>query len=96
MISGIRRNKNGRRVWRHNDLNHLEELLSADDPSTPKIIALESVYSMDGDTADLPGVIDLAHRYNALTYPTRFMLSDSTGSRGAGSPIERASSTGSM
>ena len=68
MISGIRRNKNGRRVWRHNDLNHLEELLSADDPSTPKIIALESVYSMDGDTADLPGVIDLAHRYNALTY----------------------------
>nr|WP_311153125.1 aminotransferase class I/II-fold pyridoxal phosphate-dependent enzyme [uncultured Actinomyces sp.] len=49
-------------------MNHLEELLSADDPSTPKLIALEFVYSMDGDTADLPGVVDLAQQYNALTY----------------------------
>jgi 5-aminolevulinate synthase len=49
MIEGIRRNGGAKRVFRHNDVAHLRELLEADDPAAPKLIAFESVYSMDGD-----------------------------------------------
>jgi 5-aminolevulinate synthase len=55
-------------VFRHNDLDHLEQLLAAEDPETPKLIAFESVYSMDGDVAPIAAVCDLADRYGALTY----------------------------
>ena len=55
--------KEQRRVFRHNDLAHLEELLAAADPAAPKLIALESVYSMDGDIADLPATVALAKQY---------------------------------
>jgi 5-aminolevulinate synthase len=55
-------------VFRHNDLEHLEELLAAEDPESPKLIAFESVYSMDADIAPVTGICDLADRYNALTY----------------------------
>jgi len=55
-------------VFRHNDLEHLEQLLSAEDPETPKLIAFESVYSMDGDIAPIAAICDLADKYNALTY----------------------------
>jgi 5-aminolevulinate synthase len=68
MIAGIRNAGCEKRVWRHNDLAHLEELLAADDPETPKLIAFESVYSMDGDVAPISAICDLADKYNALTY----------------------------
>jgi 5-aminolevulinate synthase len=68
MIAGIRNAGCEKRVWRHNDLAHLEELLAADDPETPKLIAFESVYSMDGDVAPIAAICDLADKYNALTY----------------------------
>jgi len=55
-------------VFRHNDVAHLEELLAAADPEAPKLIAFESVYSMDGDIAPIAAICDLADRYNALTY----------------------------
>ncbi len=68
MIAGIRNSGCEKRVWRHNDLAHLEELLSSDDPEAPKLIAFESVYSMDGDVAPVHAICDLAEKYNALTY----------------------------
>ena len=68
MIAGIRNAGCEKRVFRHNDLTHLEELLAADDPEAPKLIAFESVYSMDGDIAPIAEICDLADKYNALTY----------------------------
>jgi len=71
MIAGIRNSGCEKRVFRHNDLAHLEELLAAADPEAPKLIAFESVYSMDGDVAPIGAICDLADRYNALTYGPR-------------------------
>ena len=68
MIAGIRHSGCEKRVFRHNDLAHLEELLAAEDPAAPKLIAFESVYSMDGDVAPIAAICDLADEYNALTY----------------------------
>lgn len=68
MIAGIRNSACEKQVWRHNDLQHLEELLAAADPEAPKLIAFESVYSMDGDIAPLHAICDLADKYGALTY----------------------------
>src|SRR5258708_13684755 len=67
MIAGIRHSGAVRRIFRHNDVAHLEELLAGADPSTPKIVAFESVYSMDGDVSPIGEICDLAHRYAALT-----------------------------
>ena len=68
MIVGIKNSGCEKRVFRHNDLEHLEELLSAEDAETPKLIAFESVYSMDGDIAPIAAICDLAEKYAALTY----------------------------
>jgi len=68
MIAGIKNSGCEKRVFRHNDLEHLEELLAAEDGETPKLIAFESVYSMDGDIAPIAQICDLADKYNALTY----------------------------
>src|ERR1700754_2600897 len=68
MISGIRNGRGARQIFRHNDLAHLEELLLAADPAAPKLIAFESVYSMDGDMSDIRGTAALAKKYGALTY----------------------------
>ena len=68
MIAGIKSSGCEKRVFRHNDLAHLEELLAAEDTETPKLIAFESVYSMDGDIAPIAAICDLADKYNALTY----------------------------
>ena len=68
MIAGIRNAGCEKRVFRHNDVTHLEELLAAEDPDAPKLIAFESVYSMDGDIAPIHAICDLAEKYNALTY----------------------------
>jgi 5-aminolevulinate synthase len=84
MIAGIRNAGCEKRVWRHNDLAHLEELLAADDPELPKLIAFESVYSMDGDVAPISGVCDLADKYNALTYCDEVHAVGMYGARGGG------------
>jgi 5-aminolevulinate synthase len=68
MIAGIRNSGCEKQVFRHNDVAHLEELLAAADPAVPKLIAFESVYSMDGDVAPIHAICDLADKYNALTY----------------------------
>ena len=68
MIAGIKNSGCEKRVFRHNDLEHLEELLAAVDPECPKLIAFESVYSMDADVAPIAEICDLADKYNALTY----------------------------
>ena len=68
MIAGIRTSGCEKRVFRHNDLDHLEELLEAADADAPKLIAFESVYSMDGDIAPIAAICDLADKYGALTY----------------------------
>jgi len=68
MIAGIRTSGCEKRVFRHNDLAHLEELLAEAPEDAPKLIAFESVYSMDGDVAPIAAICDLAERYGALTY----------------------------
>lgn len=68
MIAGIKSSGCEKRVFRHNDLEHLEELLRAEDSDTPKLVAFESVYSMDADIAPIAQICDLADKYNALTY----------------------------
>ncbi len=84
MIEGIRRNGGAKRIFRHNDLDHLRELLEADDPAAPKLIAFESVYSMDGDTGPLSGLCDLADEFGALTYLDEVHAVGMYGPRGGG------------
>src|SRR4029453_6320642 len=68
MIAGIRHSGARRHIFRHNDADHLKELLAAADPGTPKIVAFESVYSMDGDVSPIGRLCDTAHRFGALAY----------------------------
>jgi 5-aminolevulinate synthase len=84
MIAGIRSSGCEKRVFRHNDLAHLEELLAAEDPEAPKLIAFESVYSMDGDIAPIAAICDLADKYNALTYLDEVHAVGMYGPRGGG------------
>lgn len=84
MIEGIRNGRGERHIYRHNDLEHLETLLAAAPVNAPKLIAFESVYSMDGDISDIRGTVALAKKYNALTYIDEVHAVGMYGLRGAG------------
>jgi 5-aminolevulinate synthase len=84
MIAGIRGAACERHVFRHNDLAHLEELLAAADPAAPKLVAFESVYSMDGDISDVGATAALAKTYGAMTYIDEVHAVGMYGQRGAG------------
>ena len=84
MIEGVRRNGGAKRIFRHNDVAHLRELLEADDPKAPKLIAFESIYSMDGDFGPIEALCDLADEFEALTYIDEVHAVGMYGPRGAG------------
>lgn len=84
MIEGIRHSGCAKRVFRHNDIDHLRELLASADPSAPKLIAFESLYSMDGDVAPIAAICDLADEFHALTYCDEVHAVGMYGPRGGG------------
>ena len=84
MIEGVRRSAAERQIFRHNDVGHLEELLKAAGAERNKLIVFESLYSMDGDIAPIAAIVDLAERYNAMTYMDEVHAVGLYGPRGGG------------
>ncbi|MFO1241777.1 MAG: 5-aminolevulinate synthase [Rickettsiales bacterium] len=84
IIHGIRHSKCEKRIFRHNDIGHLRELLEATDPAAPKIIIFESVYSMDGSIGHIKDICDLAEEFHALTYLDEVHAVGMYGPHGAG------------
>jgi 5-aminolevulinate synthase len=84
LIEGIRYSRAPKEVFRHNDVDHLEELLAREDISAPKIIIFESVYSMDGSIGHIEKICDLAEKYNAMTFIDEVHAVGLYGPRGGG------------
>ncbi|MCW5773091.1 MAG: 5-aminolevulinate synthase [Rhodospirillaceae bacterium] len=84
MIHGMRSAKCDKRIFRHNDTAHLEDVLKALDPARPKLVAFESVYSMDGDIAPIAAICDVAEKYGAMTYLDEVHAVGLYGRRGGG------------
>ena len=84
MIEGVRRAGVEKKIWRHNDVDHLEELLALEPANRPKLIVFEALYSMDGDTAPVSRICDLAERYGAMTYIDEVHSAGMYGPGGAG------------
>jgi len=84
MIAGIRHARPEKRIFRHNDAAHLDEQLSKDDPSRIKLVAFESVYSMDGDIAPIAELLDVCENHNAISYLDEVHAVGMYGPEGAG------------
>ena len=84
MIEGIRRNGGQKRIFKHNDLDDLRAQMEADDPQAPKLIAFESIYSMDGDFGPIKALCDLAQEFGAMTYLDEVHAVGMYGPRGGG------------
>ena len=84
MIEGIRHSRCEKRIFRHNDWKDLDRLMSQDDPAAPKLVAFESVYSMDGDIAPIERICDVADKHKAMTYLDEVHAVGMYGPRGGG------------
>ena len=84
MIQGVRQSGREKKIFRHNDVAHLRELLSAVDRKRPKLIVFESIYSMDGDVAPIAEICDLAEEFGAMTYIDEVHAVGMYGARGGG------------
>ena len=84
MIEGMLASKAEKKIFRHNDVGHLEEVLSSLDPSRPKVVAFESVYSMDGHIAPISEICDVAEKYGAMTFLDEVHAVGMYGARGGG------------